>query len=99
MDLSNKELENLITNAVQEGAKIGAMTVLTEMGTIKPTISKAEAYRTYGRFTVDRWITEGLVIPIKDGPSSHKIRINRVQIQIVNNSANRVSWFKNNASV
>lgn len=67
-------------------------------GDIKPFLSLKQAHEMYGRKTVERWINEGLVDLIKDGPNNCKCRINREQIEMVANASNRNSWFENNAN-
>ena len=66
-----------------------------QLGHLKPYISLNEAYRTYGRATVDRWVKEGLVEIIKDGTNSSKCRIHRETIEIVASMSNRESWWDN----
>ena len=62
---------------------------------IKPYLSMNEAYKKYGRGTVDRWIAEGLINPIKDGTGTSKRRIERKQIELLAAMSNRSSWFEN----
>jgi len=84
------ELKNLLADAVA----IGGRRIQIETKQISPYISKSEAYRTYGRRMVDRWLKEGLIKVSKDGDSSHKIRINRIQIESIAAASNRVSFFQ-----
>jgi hypothetical protein len=88
MDISLKNLATLI----QDAAELGAKTVLTEAGLIKPYISKSEASRMSGRTNLNRWVQEGLVTLIKDGPGTAKIRINRIQFESVMKTSNRPSY-------
>ena len=55
-----KDLFNLLKNATEQGAK----KALSESGQLQEQLSKAEAYRLFGRGNVDRWISEGLISPI-----------------------------------
>lgn len=77
---------------LQDAAELGAKAALTATGVLKPYISKSEAYRTYGESIVDRWIKEGLVTPRKDGQTSAKWRIERVEIEAVAKASNRPSY-------
>jgi hypothetical protein len=43
-------------------AKAGAEKALAESGGLPEGITKAEAYRLYGRGNVDRWLQEGLIL-------------------------------------
>lgn len=65
------------------------------LGLLKPYISLREAYKQFGRATVDRWIAEGLVAVIKDGTSTSKCRIKREDIELVASMSNRASWYAN----
>lgn len=87
--LNHAELRRLL----QESFLAGHNQAKEDLGVIKPFISKAEAYRKYGRSVVDRWISEGLISLIKDGPDSSKIRIERSQIEQVAISSNRISYY------
>lgn len=89
--LNYTELRRLLT----ESFVAGHNQAKEDLGVIKPFISKAEAYRKYGRSTVDRWIGEGLIQLIKDGPGSSKIRIERSQIEQVAITSNRISYYNN----
>lgn len=87
--LDYAELRRLL----KESFAAGHAQALEDMGKKKPFMSKAEAYRKYGRTVVDRWINEGLISLIKDGPDSSKIRIERKQIEQVAISSNRISYY------
>lgn len=63
------------------------------LGLLKPYLSLREAQKTYGRSTVDRWISEGLVHVIKDGTNTSKCRIRREEIELVASMSNRASWY------
>jgi len=93
MELTYRELQDLLTDAAEAGAR----KALIESGHISATISKRDAYRSYGKALVDRWIAEGLIIAYKDGTNTSKMRIDREQIKILSTSSNRVSWFKNHS--
>lgn len=80
---------------IQDIVKITTHKVLIETGQLKPFISQNEAFRRYGRTTVERWIKEGLVKLIKDGDKNCDKRIDRVQIESVAHTSNRASWYEN----
>ncbi len=63
-------------------------------GLIKPYLSLNEAYKMYGRRTVERWIAEGLIEIQKDGTRTSKCRILREQIELVASQSNRASWYE-----
>ena len=66
-----------------------------ECGLLKPYLTITQAYKRYGRGTVDRWAAEGLIEIIKDGTRNSKCRIKRFQIELVAATQNRASWFDN----
>jgi hypothetical protein len=84
--------ENQLAAMLQDAAELGAKSALSQVGLIKPYISKAEANRMVGQRTVERWMQEGLITPSKDGPTSSKIRINRVQFESLLKTSNRPSY-------
>ena len=71
--------------------EICAKKALIEADLLKPNISLAAANRKYGEGTVKRWAQEGLIDIIQDGPGSN-YRIDRVQIEAVNITANRHTY-------
>ena len=85
IELKISHLQALLTTA----AELGAKTALRCAGLDKPQISKADAYRKYGRKSVDRWITEKHVIPISKGSKSVLLNVKELeaisQTQIVFN--------------
>ena len=79
-------------NALIDAAELGAKKALEGTGLVKPYLKISEAYRIYGRTTVDRWRKEGLIKPLKDGNDSATFRISRSQIEAVAKSANRSTY-------
>jgi hypothetical protein len=67
--------------------------VLEKLSLIKPYLKKSEAYRLYGRQTVDRWIKEKLITPIKDRENNGMIRLNRTELEKASLTSNRMSYF------
>ena len=68
---------------LQAGAELGAIIALIKVGKLKPYITKAEAYRLYGRKNIERWLDEGLLTPRKDGNLSAGWRIDRLEVEII----------------
>jgi hypothetical protein len=77
-------------NALIDAAELGAKKALEEMGLIKPFIKLGEAQRMYGTKIVNRWIKDGLINPVKDGVRNSTVRIDRIQIETISKTANRV---------
>ena len=68
---------------LQTGAELGAMIALIKIGTLKPYITKAEAFRRYGRKNIERWLDDGLLTPRKDGDNSAGWRIDRLEAELI----------------
>jgi hypothetical protein len=75
------DLIDLLKNATVEGAG----KVLFSSGILRDHLSKAEAYKIYGRSNVDRRLSENLIkISIK--------KINRLQLEAIAASGNRMTY-------
>lgn len=77
---------------------LGRVSALVESGQISRYMSYNEATRPrskggYGRGTVDRWISEGLIEKIKDGKGNSKVRLDRLRLAELAANANRGRWF------
>lgn len=68
---------------LQAGAELGAISALIKTGRLKPYITKAEAFRRYGRKNIERWLNEGLLTPRKDGDHSAGWRIDRFELELI----------------
>jgi hypothetical protein len=75
------ELIDLLKNATAEGAG----KALLSSGILRDHLSKTEAYKIYGRSTVDRWLSEKL-IKISDK------KINRFKLEAIAASSNRMTY-------
>lgn len=87
--------ETEFRNALIDAAEIGAKRALEAAGLIKPYLKLREAHRLYGVTTVNRWIKEGLITPLKDGERNSSVRIYRVDIEAVAKASNRASFNQN----
>lgn len=81
-------------NALIDAANIGAMKALEQAGLMKPYLKLREAQRLYGSAIVNRWIKEGIIIPIKDGDRNASVRIDRIQIESVAMTSNRATYLE-----
>ena len=68
---------------MQAGAELGAIIALIKTGKLKPYITKAEAFRLYGRKNIERWLADGLLTPRKDGDHSAAWRIDRLEAELI----------------
>jgi hypothetical protein len=66
---------------LEQSAELGAIAALVRCGELKPYLKKAEAFRLYGRYNVEHWISEGLITPRKDGEHSACWRIERLEVE------------------
>lgn len=81
--LETYQLRQLLTDA----AELGAQRALEKAGNLSPQVTKAEAYRLYGRAQVDRWISERVVKQIHTG---HRVRLLRAEIEAVAKANQRI---------
>lgn len=83
-----KDLVILLKNAAEQGTS----NALAESGQLQDQMSKAEAYRLYGRGNVDRWISEGLIsLSVRKGKISLKY-LDREKLEAVAASSNRITY-------
>lgn len=93
--MSNSQpIDRLHILQIQAAFEAGFNRCAMECGLLKPYLSLNQAYKKYGRGTVDRWIDEGLIKSIKDGTGTSKRRIGRAEIEEVAFTSNRASWFE-----
>ncbi|WON94800.1 hypothetical protein [Sphingobacterium sp. UGAL515B_05] len=84
-------LDFRLAQMLQGAAELGGIVALTEVGQLRPYLSKAEAYRKYGRGVVDNWIAEGIITEKQDTPNC-KVRLCRKQLASVAASQNLVQY-------
>jgi hypothetical protein len=80
-------------DALKAASELAVSQTLMKLGLLKPYLSKAEAYKIYGRKQVDRWLREKLISKIKDGTNSSTIRLSRTELETIAATSNRMSWF------
>jgi len=79
-------------NLMIEVATLASLKTRIEDDKLSPYLSLSEAQRKYKTAIVNRWIREGLVTKIKDGNSTSRVRIDRVQIEAVSKVSNRGTY-------
>ena len=90
MRLPQTETEYL--NNLVDAAEMGSLKTMMLLGKLNPFIKLKEAQKMYGASVVNRWIKEGLIQPIKDGPNNASVRIDRLRIEAVAKSCNRTTY-------
>nr|WP_068890397.1 hypothetical protein [Pedobacter panaciterrae] len=72
-----------ITLIIKSAAELGARRALCATGHLKPYLTKAQAFREYGRANIEHWIELGLITPRKDGDHSATWRIERIEADTI----------------
>jgi hypothetical protein len=80
------------THILLTSALTGADMAIAAYGGLPAAICKAEAYRLYGRCDVDRWISEGLIIPTALSGSTSKKILDRTTLERIAASSNRITY-------
>jgi len=83
-----KELVILLKNATTTGTT----KALAECSHLGDQLSKAEAYRLYGRGSVDRWISEGLIRPSANNGKNPSKCLDREKVEAIAASSNRNTY-------
>lgn len=86
--LKSKDLISLLKEAVIAGAE----KALVSAGVLVDQISKAEAYRLYGRTDVDRWISENLISLTHRDQQNSKKYLDRKLLEAIASGSNRISY-------
>lgn len=82
------EFSTLFKTAIMDGAD----KAIAASGPVQERITKAEAYRRYGRDNVDRWIKEGLLRPSGKKAAISQKMIDRAKLESVAESSNRITY-------
>ncbi|MEI8049048.1 MAG: hypothetical protein WCI92_16820 [Bacteroidota bacterium] len=77
MELNLLEQKNMMI----ESAKIGVQLALDKFGTLKDQISQREAYRLWSETRVKKWVSDGLITPIKKGVLNSKVTYSRSEME------------------
>lgn len=88
--ISLTELRALLIDA----REIAANNALSGAGLLKPFLNKSEAFKSYGRSDVERWLKEGLLHPVRNSSGKVKWRFNRTELDSVARASNRHTFLK-----
>jgi len=86
--MKHSELVRIVQAAVQAGAD----KALADNDLQKSWLTKADAYRIYGRNNVDRWIREKLIASEHSEGKRHKKIIEKTRLDAVAATSNRVTY-------
>ena len=89
-----KPIDILQLKQMQAIIEVAVSKIAVDCGLRKPYLSLNQAYKKYGRKTVNRWIAEKRITVIRDGTGTSKCRIKREEIELVAATSNRDSWFE-----
>jgi len=81
------ELAMLLKNAAEQGTA----KAINEERSVPDRLTKADAYRLYGRSNVDRWLREGL-ISAQQPTDTSQIFLDRSELEAVAASSNRITY-------
>lgn len=81
------ELATLLKNAAEQGTA----NAIKEERPVPDQLTKANAYRLYGRSNVDRWLHEGL-ISAQQPTDTSQIFLDRSELEAVAASSNRITY-------
>jgi hypothetical protein len=85
-----EDISQLMKNAILRGVA----KAVPDHGVISPAISKADAYRLYGRSNVDRWLAEGLIkLSFTPGNTSKRF-MDRNKLDSVAAASNRHTYLQ-----
>jgi hypothetical protein len=81
-----------LSGLLKQAAAAGAYSVLAEHNLFPEELTLSQAYRKYGRSSVDRWIKEKLIVfPAKNGQSFPK-KLNTRQLEAIAAKSNRATY-------
>jgi hypothetical protein len=83
-----KEFSELLRTAVESGTA----KALAKANALPEFLTKAEAYRQYGRSDVDRWLAEGLLHTAADRGKNQKKCIDRKKLEAIAAASNRKTY-------
>ena len=81
------ELAELLRNAAEKGTA----NAIKEEHPVSDRLTKANAYRLYGRCNVDRWLREGLISTQRSTDTS-QIFLDRSKLETIADSSNRITY-------
>lgn len=90
MEITLQKFE--LANLLRDASELAVKQYRIERGEEKPFISQSEAYRLFGEGVVKRWVKEGLIKRKKDGNNTSTVRYDRLELEILAKSNNRLTY-------
>ena len=88
-----KEIKAALDKRVAD-VKLSVHETLVQRGDAAPFISKAKAYKIYGRDIIDNWIKWGLLPEVKDGDRNYMIRLEVARLIALSERMNRCEFYQ-----
>lgn len=88
INLQKYELANMLRDAGDYAVRQYRI----EKGEERPFLSQREAYRIFGEGLVKRWVREGLIKRRKDGEGTSTVRYDRLELEVLSKSNNRLTY-------
>jgi hypothetical protein len=85
------EIEDII-QLMQDATQRGLAKAMADKGLMSPLITKADAYRLYGRSNVDRWLAENLISLSSDPVKSSKRFLDTIKLASISAASNRHTY-------
>lgn len=85
------ELKEL-TTILRCAAEAGAGNALAAAAQVQDHLTKSEAFRMYGRSNVERWISEGLLVPLAPNGKLPRKCMNRTKLEAIAAASNRITY-------
>ena len=81
--------EFVFARVLADAAEAGANAAMEKAGLLSPHMSLTEAKNKYGSRTIDRWIKEGRIKPIRLSENATKKFLLRSELEVLHKSFNR----------
>ena len=77
---------------MKQATEEGVLRALSQTGAKPKSINQSQAYRLYGRSNIDRWILEGILIPVSNQTS--QILFDPEELESISDSSNRITYLQ-----
>ncbi|WP_286850689.1 MULTISPECIES: hypothetical protein [Sphingobacterium] len=81
----------ILSAILENAANNGSERIINELSLTPPFLSLTAAYKMYGRETIRRWISEGLLTTLPFQGKGSKM-LDRKQLEVISNKNNRTTY-------